>query len=98
MYGGFDYANIIIGTQWTALWYRDGKLVCFETEPWKEEWSTGGIGGRTVCSSPIGGWTVGAYEVQIFMGYEMKRNGRFIVLGDLATPTPTGTVSATSTP
>jgi type VI secretion system secreted protein VgrG len=91
MYGGFDYNNIIPGVQWTALWYHDGKLVCYETKPW--DGGTGGIGGYTECGSPIGGWTPGEYEVQIFIGYEWKVIGRFIVLGD-GTPTPTLTPTA----
>jgi hypothetical protein len=53
MYGGFDYNNTLPGVQWTALWYRNGQLVCYETEPWREEWGTGGISGYTECSSPL---------------------------------------------
>jgi hypothetical protein len=96
MYGGFDYNNTLPGVQWTALWYRDGQLVCYETEPWKPEWGTGGIGGYTECSNPVGGWLPGKYEVILFMGYEWKTVGRFVVLGDLTTPT--GTPAITSTP
>ena len=87
MYGGFDYNNTIPGVQWTALWYRDAQLICYETQPWNG--GTGGIGGYTECTDPVGGWTAGSYEVQIFMGYNMKRNGRFVVLGALETLTPT---------
>lgn len=99
MYGGFDYNNTQPGVQWTALWYRSGELVCYETEPWREEWGTGGIGGYTECSNPIGGWQAGAYEVQIFMGYEWKVVGRFTLLESL-TPqaTPTGTPDLTIAP
>lgn len=98
MYGGFDYNNTIPGVQWTALWYRNAQLVCYETKPW--DGGTGGIGGYSECSSPIGGWQPGQYEVQIFMGYEWKVVGRFVVLGDLSTPTATGTptLTPTSTP
>jgi type VI secretion system secreted protein VgrG len=92
MYGGFDYNNIIPGVQWTALWYHDGKLICYETKPW--DGGTGGIGGYTECSDPVGGWSAGQYEVQIFMGYEWKVIGRFIVNGASTTPTLTGTPTA----
>jgi len=92
MYGGFDYNNIIPGVQWTALWYHDGKLICYETKPW--DGGTGGIGGYTECSDPVGGWTAGQYEVQIFIGYEWKVIGRFIVNGAPTTPTSTGTPTA----
>jgi type VI secretion system secreted protein VgrG len=100
MYGGFDYNNTIPGVQWTALWYRDGVLVDFETKPW--DGGTGGIGGYTESSDPIGGWQPGEYEVRIFMGYEWKVVGRFRVQGELTTLTPTpsrtGAPSFTPTP
>ena len=102
MYGGFDYNNTQPGVQWTALWYRDRKLICYETEPWREEWGTGGIGGYTECSTPIDGWQAGQYEVQIFMGYDWKVVGRFVLLESLLTPTsaliPTGTPDLSLTP
>ncbi len=94
IYGGFDYANIIPGAQWTVLWYRDGQLVDFDTEPWKEEWSTGGTGGFVESAGPSGGWTAGSYEVQMFMGYDIKKNGRFIVI-DSPDGTPTSTPTIT---
>jgi hypothetical protein len=95
MYGGFDYNNLIPGVQWTALWYHDGQLVCFETKPW--DGGTGGIGGYTECSNPIGGWLPGEYEVQIFMGYEWMRVNRFILLGS-PDANPTGTPTFTPIP
>ncbi len=91
MYGGFDYNNTIPGVQWSVLWYRNGQLVDYQTEPWREEWSTGGIGGFVESTNPIGGWLPGTYEVQIFMAYEWKVVGRFIVLDNLSTPTSTPT-------
>ena len=101
IYGGFDYNNTLPGVQWTALWYRNSKLVCYETEPWKVEWGTGGIGGYTSCSSPLDGWQAGQYEVQIFMGYEWKVVGRFVVMESLTpvvTPTRTPTLANTASP
>jgi hypothetical protein len=97
MYGGFDYNNTLPGVQWTALWYRSGELVCYETEPWRPEWGTGGIGGYTECSNPIGGWQAGSYQVQIFMGYEWKVVGRFVVLESL-TPVVTPSFAITDSP
>jgi hypothetical protein len=96
MYGGFDYNNLIPGVQWTALWYHDGQLICYETKPW--DGGTGGIGGYTECSNPIGGWKAGEYEVQIFMGYEWMVIGRFIVLGTDPAAAPTGTPTFTPVP
>ena len=96
MYGGFDYNNTIPGVQWTALWYREGELVDYETQPWNG--GTGGIGGFTESSDPVGGWIPGTYEVQIFMGYEWKVVGRFVVLGQLATSAPASTLTPTGNP
>jgi hypothetical protein len=88
MYGGFAYNNTLPGVQWSALWYRNGELVDYETKPW--DGGTGGIG-YTDSSDPIGGWLPGTYEVQIFMGYDWMTIGRFVILGELATSTPTST-------
>jgi hypothetical protein len=98
MYGGFDYNNTQPGVQWSALWYRNRELICYETEPWKPEWGTGGIGGFTECSDPIGGWMAGQYEVVIFMGYDWKTVGRFVILENLVTPTLESTPTFTVTP
>jgi hypothetical protein len=97
MYGSFAYNNTLPDAQWTALWYRNGELVDYETKPW--DGGTGGIG-YTDSTDPIGGWVPGTYEVQIFMGYDWMTIGRFVVLGELATSTParTPTPSLTSTP
>ena len=66
-------------------------------KPW--DGGTGGIGGYTECSNPIGGWLPGQYEVQIFMGYEWKVVGRFIVIEPPdANPAPTGTPTFTQVP
>ena len=62
MYGVFAYNNTIPGVQWTALWYHEKDLVCYETQPWNG--GTGGGGGYTECEDPIGGWQPGNYEGQ----------------------------------
>lgn len=89
MYGAFDYNNTIPGVQWSALWYRDRELVCFETLPW--DGGTGGAQGLTECVNPIGGWQPGPYEVQLFMGYDWKVVSRFHILGPAVSATPTVT-------
>ena len=96
MFGVFAYNNTIPGVQWSALWYRDGNLVCYETHPW--DGGTGGGGGYTECDSPIDGWLPGNYAVQIFMGYDWKVIGRFTVLGELSTSNLTASPTATGTP
>ena len=99
MYAVFSYDGMINGSQWTALWYRDGELVHFETLPWDGD--TGGLGYTDWEPSPDV-WLPGEYEVQIFIGLIWKISGRFIVEGDPPTPvpslTPTLTPTQTNTP
>jgi hypothetical protein len=95
MYGSFAYNNTLPDAQWTALWYRNGELVDYETKPW--DGGTGGIG-YTDSTDPIGGWVPGTYEVQIFMGYDWMTIGRFVVLGELTTSTPARTPTRSLTP
>src|SRR5690349_10456799 len=91
----FTYDQMTPGAQWTALWYRDGELVHYETIPWNGE--TGGFG-FTEWEAPASEWLPGTYEVQIFVGLEWKVIGRFLVEGDAPTAVPTTTPSITSTP
>ena len=91
----FTYDQMTPGAQWTALWYRDGELVHYETIPWNGE--TGGFG-FTEWEAPASEWLPGTYEVQIFVGLEWKVIGRFLVEGDAPTAVPTMTPSITPTP
>jgi type VI secretion system secreted protein VgrG len=91
----FSYDQMTPGAQWTALWFRDGELVHYETLPWNGE--TGGFG-FTEREAPAEEWLPGTYEVQIFVGLEWTRVGQFILQGDAPTPRPTQTPSLTLTP
>ena len=99
MYVFFTYDKFDQGVQWTALWYRDGNLVCHESYPWD-----GGTGGYyySECDVPVDGWQPGAYFVQIFVGHDFKRAGSFIVEGTASTlapvPIPTAMLVPTPTP
>ncbi|PIV27407.1 MAG: hypothetical protein COS37_02880 [Anaerolineae bacterium CG03_land_8_20_14_0_80_58_20] len=93
LYACFDYDKMIPGSQWTAVWYRNGEYVDDESIPWN-----GGTGGYGYSESinPAGGWQPGVYTVQIFVGVDFKRAGSFTVEGDApATPVPTATLSPT---
>jgi hypothetical protein len=98
LYAHFSFDNMMPGVQWTSLWYRNGDLVHYETKPW--EGSSGGFGYTDWEPSPEQ-WLSGEYEVQIFVGLEWKKSGRFTVEGDAPTPaptqSPTTTTSATPT-
>jgi len=95
LYGAFTYDNMIPGVQWTALWYRDGTLVHFETIPW--DGATGGAG-YTDWNPPAEEWLPGDYLVQIFVGLEWKVTGEFKVVGAPPPPTITLTPIPSRTP
>ncbi len=82
------------GIDWTALWYRNGELLKFETSPW--EGGTGGLGQYTL-ELPENEWLAGTYQLIFFVGSEWKVLGEFLVKGDPPTPTFTPTVSLTPT-
>ena len=98
LFGTFSYNNMTDGSQWSALWYRDGELVYYESKPW--EGSSGGYG-YTDWDPPSNQWQPGIYEVQIFVGTEWKVSSYFTVIGQPPIPTipntPTRTVPPTRT-
>ncbi|MEX1071037.1 MAG: hypothetical protein WEC37_00265 [Anaerolineales bacterium] len=97
IYAIFSYDFMQDGSQWTALWYRSGQLVHFETKPW--DGGTGGLG-FTEWIPDAEEWLPAIYQVQIFVGTEAKVAGEFSVQGEPATssPTPTPSNTVTSTP
>lgn len=95
MYAVFSYDGMVRGSQWSALWYRNGELVHYETIPWDGE--TGGLG-FTDWNPPAQEWLPGTYEVQLFVGLIWKRSGFFTVSGIPPTSEPTSTLTPTSTP
>ena len=95
LFGAFSYNNMADGSQWSALWYRDGELVYYESKPW--EGSSGGYG-YTDWDPPSDQWKPGIYEVQIFVGTEWKVSGYFTVTGQPPIPTITNTPTRTEPP
>lgn len=94
IYATFSYDGMQEGVQWTALWYRAGELVHFETKPW--DGGTGGYG-YTEWIPDAEEWLPGTYQVQIFVGMLPKVVSDFEVTGDPATSTATPTPSRTPT-
>jgi type VI secretion system secreted protein VgrG len=86
---------MVRGAQWTALWFRNGELVHYESKPWDGE--TGGLG-YTDWQPAASEWLPGIYEVQIFVGIDWKISGNFTVEGDAPTPLPTETPTRTRIP
>jgi hypothetical protein len=95
MYAVFSYDGMVIGAQWTALWYRGEELVHYETIPWNG--GSGGLGYTDWAPDPSE-WTPNEYEVQIFVGLDWKVSGRFTVEGEPPTPAPSATPTASATP
>jgi len=95
--GLFSYDQMTAGAQWTALWYRNGELVYYETLPWNG--GTGGYG-YTEWAPSSEEWLPGIYEVQIFVGTDWVESagGTFLVTGEPPTATPTIAPSATLPP
>jgi len=91
----FSYAEMLPGSQWTALWFRNGELVHYETIPWDGE--TGGYG-FTEWEAPADQFLPGTYEVQIFVGLEWKVVGQFLLQGDAPTAIATSTLTPTTSP
>ncbi len=96
MYAVFSYDGMAPGVQWTALWFRDGELVHFETKPWDDP--TGGYGYTEWIPEDPGAWLPGTYTVYIFVGTELVTSGSFRVEGYPPTPTSTPTFTPTITP
>ncbi len=96
MYASFVYSHMTYGAQFTALWFRNGELVFFESGPWQ----AGGHGRASSKWEPAPHeWHPGEYEVQFFVGTEWKATGHFSVTGEPLPPTftPTLTLTRTST-
>jgi hypothetical protein len=95
MWACFSYDGMLPGVQWTALWYRENELVRYETYPW--DGSTGGLYYTQWSPSPEI-WLPGEYQVQLFVGHDLKVIGRFIVSGDPPTASPTISPTLTASP
>jgi len=94
LYGLFSYDQMADGVQWTALWFRDGDLVYYETQIWQT--GTGGCGFSDWDPDP-NEWQPGDYQVQIFIGSEFMVFSDFRVEGNPVTATPTKTETPTPT-
>jgi hypothetical protein len=94
LYASFSYDSMSVGTQWTALWFRDGELIHYESKPWNG--ASGGYG-YSDCLIPTENWLPGNYEVQMFIGEQWKASGTFAVTGEPPTPTSTPTLTQTLT-
>ncbi|MCW5877073.1 MAG: hypothetical protein KIS85_09385 [Anaerolineales bacterium] len=95
IYAAYSYDFMLPGVQWSAVWYRGDELVYFETAPWNG--GTGGFG-YTQWLPDAEDWLPGVYQVQIFVGTQVKAVGEFEVTGAAVTSTPTPSPSFTASP
>lgn len=106
MYAFFSYDQMQEGVQWTALWYRNGELVYYETAPWSG--STGGYAYSFWQPQRPDEWQPGTYQVQLFVGMDWLAADNFTIEGypptltstplPTITPRPTNTRRPTATP
>ena len=94
LFGSFSYDQMTVGSQWTALWFRESELIAYESLPWNG--ASGGYGFTESKLSPEE-WLPGKYEVQVFVGISWKISGSFEIVGAPATSTPTPTAIPTKT-
>jgi hypothetical protein len=95
LFGSFSYESMITNSQWSALWFREGELIFYESKLWNG--ASGGFG-YTDCKLPAEQWLPGQYEVQIFVGEIWKTSSFFSITGTPPTPTVTSTPTLTLTP
>lgn len=93
IYATFSYDGMLPDVQWSAVWYRAGEPVYYETKPW--DGGTGGYG-YSEWFPDAEEWLPGTYQVIIFVGTEPKIGGEFEVTGAPATSSVTPTASATA--
>ncbi|MCX6053941.1 MAG: hypothetical protein NTZ74_03320 [Chloroflexi bacterium] len=95
MFGGYSYDKMVTGVQWTAVWYYEDSVICYETKPWN--YAPGGYGYSDACNTqePAIQWQPGDYEVRIFVGQSWKSSGRFTIFGkeNTFTPSPSPSLS-----
>ncbi len=94
MYVVYSYAHLLPGVQWTAIWYRDGNFLNYETRTWRTAETGAGITELVLGADE---WLPGMYEVQMFVGSEWKASGTFTLSGVPPTLTPTSTITPTPT-
>jgi hypothetical protein len=93
LYGTFSFDKMKNGAQFSALWYRNNELAYFESFPWNG--GTGGYGYTDWNPKPEE-WLPGNYEVQIFIGTDWVRTGRFTVSASGPTPSTSQTLAGTT--
>jgi hypothetical protein len=91
----FNYENMTLGVQFSAIWYRNGEIVYLDTHPW-----SGPATGTAVIQYDAYPtfYYYGSYEVRIFTGMTWEQTGTFEVVGPVPTPTNTPIPSITRMP
>jgi hypothetical protein len=74
LFGAFSYNNLQDGVRWTAIWYYEDEIVCFESKPWD-----GGTGGYGFTDCELELWLPGRYEIQLFIADQWEGSTYFEV-------------------
>ena len=94
LYAGYQYDGMMPGLLWTAVWLHEGEIVCYESQVWEN--LTGGYWFSDYCNKKITPemWQPGNWEVQIFIGQTWKTSGRFMILSNEPTGSPSNAITA----
>jgi hypothetical protein len=74
----FRYNGLLPNVPWSILWYRDGELLGGGTRLWETEQPSGE---RHEFLEFGGGFPVGEYEVQVWLGDQLQIRASFSVVG-----------------
>lgn len=79
VYVFFEYDGLLPNVPWTTAWYRNGELLNGGTSLWEAEKSAGQW---NVFLAFPGGYPVGEYEVQVWLGERLQIRALFSVVND----------------
>jgi hypothetical protein len=73
----FWYDGLLPNVPWTVVWYRNGELLSGGTYLWE---SRRPVGERYVFLAQAGGYTLGEYEAQVWLGERLQIRALFSVV------------------
>lgn len=73
VYAFFEYSGMTKGVAWTQAWYREGDELWSHTKKWRLREQ----GIAWVYFEPSRGFSVGEYEVRLYIGQELQQRATF---------------------
>jgi hypothetical protein len=74
----FRYDGLLPNVPWTIVWYKDGEVISGGARLWEPEQPSGE---RHAFLDFAGGFPVGSYEVQVWLGEQLQIRASFAVVG-----------------